>query len=924
MDDLSLLKLDPSAAIIVPTRSLASTLREQLAAEHMAQGHQVWEAPTILLWQDYLRLCWQYNQRRINDSTGARAIVSARQANVLWTQIIEETRRQEDALVLLDVQQTVRVVERSWRLMHDWQIAPETLAQDHVADTERFLQWIESYQQVLQRRGLFDDPTLQSILIDLEAECPFKSFIWYSYDLITAAQQRLIEQAQSQGVSVQFAAAHAPAGASQPDVYWRFDDSAEELRASLMQARALLEENPGQTINIVLPDLQHRYAAVQEQAREVFYPGASPVEVQQNATVYRFSLGQALAKWPAVQAALRVVSLLTNHTSVTEICYLLRNQFTALGREYRRDSHEFEHWLKRQRVRRMTFDILPELYQQHQEQLEPDQQAPADSKFLSLITELVSKRQALQLRLQQQKEQNNFAALDFADWAEEINAWLMAWGWQTHVTEAAQNSVEHQLSQRWQALLEEFYGVSLVQKQLGLPRMLELLRQMARDSVFQPQADDSPILISGVFEAIGRPADWCFLLGMDQGYPAQSEGDAFLPKRLLAEQGFPDADAESSFKQAKKVINSLLAPARNKIVSFSRRNELDHEIENQVSPIFRTQKFTDYQPTPTAASLIALESYVDASGPPWSRGGHAKGGSRLFELQSVCAFRAFVSLRLGFQRDDEAEFGLDNLDRGNVVHRLMELVWQGLQSQAQLLKFSDGELDEFISATVDQLCADPQLTLGTDKDRLLALEKPRLCSLLKTWLEVEKSRPVGFSVVETEEHRTGTVGGINFAYAVDRVDLTDDGRSLIIDYKTGQVDRRDWLGERLRSPQMPLYALVQDSQKRVPVSGITYAQLHPTEPKFVELCETDMVRKASRYTEKYAQLWQERRAEWPAQLEQLAEEFLAGDARVNPIDEDICTYCELKPVCRISQLRDQVANQDNQVAGEPEGGQSAV
>ncbi len=135
--------LDSSTAILVPTRSLATSLHENLARQRVALGQRVWEAPNILVWSDYLKQLWRFNRRQLSRQSGAITLISPQQSALIWTQVIEASRREERSLTLLNVQQTAKAVQRSWRLMHDWLIAPQTLSLDHVADTTQFLAWIE-------------------------------------------------------------------------------------------------------------------------------------------------------------------------------------------------------------------------------------------------------------------------------------------------------------------------------------------------------------------------------------------------------------------------------------------------------------------------------------------------------------------------------------------------------------------------------------------------------------------------------------------------------------------------------------------------------------------------------------------------------------------------------------------------------------
>ena len=924
MDEYWLQNLTQSTAVIVPTRSLANTLKEQIADLHIAQGRSVWEAPNILLWQDYLRVLWQHNREKVGRHSGAYTLVSARQSTLLWTQVVESSKRLEKALTLLDVQQTVRAVQRSWRLMNDWNVSPKDLVDEHVADTAQFLNWIADYCVLLKKKGLMDEGQLQQSLIAIEATALYSKTIWYCYDLISSSQKRLNRLAEQSACVVEYQAAlnkqdtlnkqatdqelfESTPGSLPNRSFWQYSNTKEELRNTFEKARDLVEQNPETKINIVIPDLQTRYPAVEEIARSVFYPGVSPLQVRLEPSVYRFSLGQPLQQWPAIETALSVLKLLNNRTTVADLSFLLRNRFLGLCRDSSEECRLFERWLQRQRIRQISVDHLPELYQQCLNYLSSRQPPLESTKLQETLNALVELRQSVAQKLSAEKQNNGFAALSFTDWVITFNQWLGAWGWHTQVDDQTQDSVQYQLHTRWMSLLEEFAGLALVQKQLGLARALEVLRQMARDAIFQPQAVASPILISGIFEAIGRPVDSCFLLSMDQAYPVPPQADAFVSNSVLRNRDYPNASVDASFQQAEQVISSLFASAHQHIVSYAKHHDRDREVTNQVSPLFRQEDFELAPEIELTSQIVILDQYIDSQGSAWPSSKTVSGGTQIFQNQSLCAFRGFVTHRLGFLRADEAEFGLDSLDRGNIVHILLDAIWGELQTHAKLLELDDSTLQTTINEVVERVCLDPSLELSDDKKLLLSYEQPRLRALLKNWLEVEKRRPIGFSVVEREAAGTGNIGGITFDYIVDRLDLTDDGRSLIIDYKTGSANRNDWTSERIKSPQMPLYALCHDKIKASPVSGISFAQVQQSKPDFVDLCEAGLLRPTGSIVAKREAQWNEQRARWPQLFESLAGNFLQGHAQVNPIDEQTCDYCELQAVCRVSQLRDRSA-----------------
>jgi probable DNA repair protein len=892
-------KLDQQTVVLAPTRGLANMLNEQFAAAKIANQQHVWEAANIYVWSDYLNLLWQMNRSSVSKPIGARTVISAQQSLLLWTRVIEDSRRQERELTLLNVQQTARAVQRSWRLIHDWRIQAKDIEQDHVADTQQFLQWLDNYAELLARRGFIDEPMLLRELCELSSlRSPCKKVVWYAYDLVTAAQLKINEILTVSGATVEHAQALAENKSTE---YLCYQDTNSEILQSLQRARALIEQNQNSQINVVIPDLSNRLVEVRELAREVFYPALSPLQVQQNNTVYRFSLGQPLSDWSAIETALSSLKLLRNRCTLTDLSFLLRNQFLALGNDSARECRLFDRWLKQQRLHTLMVDNLPKLYAEYL--LDNPEQATGSGCDLlrESLHKLVDTRSKIQAELDNAKSHNGFAALSFSAWVEHFTAWLDIWGWHTKSADMELNSVQHQLHQRWLTLLDEFAGLATVQHQAGLKRALELIQQMARDAMFLPKSSVSPILISSLLEAIGRPVDACFLTGMNQNFPSPPKSDAFVPTRLLLGSGNPDASPEASYQQAALVNQSVLSSARHKIISYAMLSEQDREIQHQVSALYREQKFTSFSLHQNQLELTPLVQFQDIAGPPWAEAGRAKGGSKIFENQSNCAFKAFVTHQLGFKQDQEAEFGLDAMDRGNVVHLLLDIVWQRLESQTVLLASSEEQLEEIIGTAVEQTLVSDSLRFSADKLILLQRERPRLIRLVKGWLTMEAARPQNFSVIEREVEGLSEIAGIKFKYIIDRVDATDDGQTYIVDYKTGTVNRKDWLGERIKSPQLPLYALARDKAKHQPIAGIAFGKVNQTKHEFVELA-SDNVFKRARGASGYEEQWKESRAQWPEIFDELAEQFLAGYAEVNPVDEDTCRYCELQAVCRVSQL----------------------
>ncbi len=910
MHEDSLYQLDLDSILMVPTGSLANHLNEVIAAQKLTQGVPVWEAPRIMMWGELLKLIWKANRELMS---GVHSILSASQSKLLWTQIIERSKYQNAELTLLNVAQTVKACMRSDRLLSDWRCSEKAIRLDHVSDVEQFMVWRDEYHALLSSRHLLDEPGLQNAVLELakngDLVLPAKRLIWYAYDLITAAQRDFNLAVKDQGVGCEFGGPRI----RQPQLnYVRFQDQATELNTVFEQARALLEQQPQQRISIVVPDLHHRYAQVQDIARRTFYPNASLTEVQQNNSVVRFSLGKSLFDWPAIEAANCALNLLKPRISIEDIGFLLRSVYLAVSQQNQEECRLFEQWLHRARIRSVTLEQLPTLLAECYENSEKGASAElknilAAPKLADFFQQLVEYRHQLNERLLQQKQDSGYMAQSFVDWAGVFSQWLALWQWQTHAISLSASTFTQQLAKRWDATLDEFSKLAAVQKRVGIQNALNHWQQLTKDSVFLPKSVSSPILVCGVLEALGRETDHCFLLGMTQDYPPPSKSDPFIPNHHLSITGYPDSSAQASAAQANAVMQNLLASTENAHVSYALSD--GSETQSQPSPLFYQSLLDAELTAPTLPDVtennqgVVLDEYTDTQGPAWDVMNKVRGGAAIFKNQSHCPFKAFVTHQLGFDVKDEPEFGLDHLDRGNMVHKILELIWAELPNQTALLELSAGEQTQMVEQSFEQLLQAFTETLSDEKQALLRLEKNRITALVNEWLEQERKRPSGFSVVERESRYRGQWAGIEFDYILDRVDITESGQCVVVDYKTGQVQRSDWVGERPYEPQLPLYALVRDQAKKTPVSGIAFAQVRRGESKFVELSETDVFHKSSKSKESIEEQWHQNREQWPDIFTELATQFLAGEASVNPVDKRVCEYCELSALCRIDELR---------------------
>ena len=188
------------------------------------------------------------------------------------------------------------------------------------------------------------------------------------------------------------------------------------------------------------------------------------------------------------------------------------------------------------------------------------------------------------------------------------------------------------------------------------------------------------------------------------------------------------------------------------------------------------------------------------------------------------------------------------------------------------------------------------------------LETQRLNALLLEWLALDRER-FPFTILGREKKLACTVGGVELKTFADRIDRLDDGRLVIVDYKTGEPKVQDWFSDRIAEPQLPLYSFAVDE----PVAGVVFGQIKKGRVKYLGVAEEGTVvsgvsppgaffpETMGRDAAPFAAM-SEIIAFWHQKIEILAKEVRQGVATVAPVSgKTTCRYCGIKPLCRIKE-----------------------
>jgi ATP-dependent helicase/DNAse subunit B len=182
---------------------------------------------------------------------------------------------------------------------------------------------------------------------------------------------------------------------------------------------------------------------------------------------------------------------------------------------------------------------------------------------------------------------------------------------------------------------------------------------------------------------------------------------------------------------------------------------------------------------------------------------------------------------------------------------------------------------------------------GKPGPELLRRERARTEKLIAHLIDWELKR-ADFAIDTLESARLHPFAGGALLLRVDRIDRMKDGGLLIIDYKSGQAKKFDALAQRLPQPQLPAYAIAVGA--RCSALATVYLGREGVTVRGI----ADRADRMNRLPapKKGEPGWEELMQRWRQQLQALVDQFLRGEAAVQPLP-DACDYCHLSLLCRI-------------------------
>jgi len=868
-------KLAAGCTVLTVNSRLALHLHKDYESWQQQLGNSFWTTPEIIPWSGWLQQQWQ--ELAFQQGGNLPVLLAAEQCQIVWEAVIQPSGE-----ALLNIPATARSAMQAWRLLKQWNLAPEILAAEDSPDSAAFYRWAKEFRHRCQKHHWLDEASLPAWLADAFKASGLQSpahVLLLGFDELTPQHQVFIDALQMQGARVDLIepeSAVATTVSVQPCV-----DSQSEIRQVALWLRYLLEQGAEAPIGIVVPDLSGLRGDIERIFDEVLMPAAVLDLNQKPLRPYNISLGQPMVQLPVIHAALGLLDVLRGPTALANWSRLLLSPWFGGGDEELAQRAQLDAALRRHGE--ATLSLKQVLYH-------------ADKNGCELLILLLQRlRQSLANLSTRQSP---------GAWANSFQLLLQQAGWPG---DRSLDSTTFQTIQAWKKMLSRFASLSQVTTNLTFSQALKQLRQLANATLFQAQSKNEPVQVLGVLEAAGVQFSHCWLMGLHDGvWPPTTSPNPFLPIDLQRRFNMPHASAERELAYAEQVSQRLFAAAPEVIVSYPQR-EGDSDLRPSpliadkpllqqapwlidVAPRFRDQLFQSAR----------LQQYSDWHAPELAKGTQVRGGTSIFKDQAACPFRAFARHRLRAEGLDEPELGLNAAERGNLVHALMERLWLELKDLQTLNQLDDNGLQQLTEKVVAELIvAEARLYPQVFTERFAALEQTRLIKLALAWLDLERQR-APFEVAALEQQRQVTLAGLAMTVKADRIDRLESGGEMIIDYKTGKASVNDWFGERPNEPQLPLYAATSDQE----VTALAFATLRTGDAALKGVSRDKGIAKGIKPGEVD---WYVQQGLWRDELNRLGENFRQGQAEVDPKDafshsSKACMYCDLGPLCRINEL----------------------
>lgn len=853
--------------VITPNRRLAAHLTFSFNQLQQREQLTVWPSPLIKPLDQFLLEYWQTLEAL---GSTQQLLLNNVQNFSLWREIVSNYTKSNP---LLKVEQTAQQALKTWDTCQLWQIDIRSPLFHTTEDSKVFQQWAIQFEQQCKSQHWLTESQLPKALSETitSSSQPLYSVGFKNLAHSVAA---LFEQLNVQVIDYSKTSTHPPEVIA-------FSEPREEWITALRWAAQRATDNPEQTTGIIIPELQKHRDTIQQLSRQVF----KQTTHEEPNSLWNISVGQPLNQFPIVQHAINILRLQQQlHQPQVDLELLsqcLLSPFTQQAVSQREVRFQLDANIRKEHKAKLSNWLIKKHLGD-----------PCPIFFSDI--DITGKR-------------------TYQDWQAVIINILTHFGWPG---EALLTSEEFQCCERFKSLLNDWTSLDLSGQACDFSEAVNRLSWLCQNTVFQTKlntrsGEAAPVQILGLLEADGIKFNALWLTGLNASIlPAPISLDPFIPAQLQRKHGLPHTDYGQETKYAQTLLDEFITQSDRAIISWSHN---DGQTDVQPSSLINNVSETSIESLPlldyisdaeTIHHSQEIESWTDPVGSPIEIKAKTKGGTGVLTHQSACAFRAYARYRLNAESIEPVYSGISPAERGSLVHKILETIWQDVKDSEALIQLDDEQLKQLVRRHIEQAFSEKSGLIAQYPKAYVELEYQCLEQLLEHWLKQEAERPP-FKVIATEERQSIQIGPLTLQIQIDRIDQLSGNANLLIDYKLGNPSCQDWFGSRPKEPQLPLYATVSPQE----IHNIAFASLHSQNIQYKGISKHDPDIAGIRSLEKLRlqntpkpNSWDELQHNWKTDLERLAQEHANGHAEVNPRDRQTCQYCDLTGFCRVFEV----------------------
>lgn len=892
---------------ICSTTRLMRGIHLQYQQQQMAAGIVQWqtlEVSTLAVWLD--TIIGHASLLGILASETLPALTLSQVAeSYLWEQAIESCLAKHEAAALFDIRALAKSAIEANNLMLNWQLSEVDINQHFMTqETRQFLRWRHTFEALCAKQQALEPASLMALQINLIekhkdaislAIALPKQILLAGFDRVTPLEKHLFELLKTCGVAIEMAALNTSQNSNIR--YYSLNDSRAECRAAVAWAKRKLLENPNAQLAIISPALGNIRRELADLLDDTFHPETLQPNQCEKPRCYDFSLGLALTEYPIVHSALQLLRLASSKAKMIfeEVTPVLQDVYWSSALEI--DARALLDAYLRKKMN-ASYGVEALINQASKLQTE-GAQLPLLLEHLTLISQFQQQshlRQAPSLWVVALKN-----LLDSIQWAKSRDL----------------SSHEFQAQKSFDERLQELATLDLILGKINASEAVQKIAELCSATMFQAESTgDVHIQILGLLETPAVQLDAVWAMNMnDQHWPPPVKLNPLLPAELQRNRGTPNASAGIQSIFARLVHQRLMVSAAEVTFSYSLKEEErelrpspllnDNLPQTLTSPTEMIQTLAEQLAQPTVMQMLD-----DSLAPVIGIDEKVHGGVKLFATQAICPAWAFYQYRLGASKLETPIDGLDNMSRGSLLHKVLQLFWQDCQSLSNLKAMTD----ERRTLAIETAIAQSMLELGQEitvhlPPQVMQIEQQRLQQLLEFWLDLELER-ADFKIHACEEKHSIEVEGLPVKFTIDRIDALADGGLVVIDYKTSAVvANKSWADDRISEPQLPIY--VSLALKYESVVAVCFAKVRTDESKFIglsveegvlpEVTALHKVKNSSAFI-KFAD-WDSLLEHWYTSLTNIAHEIKSGVASTTFNKETDLNYCEVLPLLRLPERR---------------------